>query len=188
MLRSHFYVSIINLLLGLILLCACENDINKARKLANTDDVSVDIATNVKLKYKEEGRLVVIISAPELRRYFRNENRIEFPKGFKLEFYNGGNITCTINAGFGIRDESNKQMKASKGVKVVNRAGERVETEEMVWEELKKQIRADGKVKITTPDDILYGQGLLADETFSNYTLRKITGVVSVDDNNIPSR
>ena len=188
MLQNRFLPRIIYLLLGLMVWSSCENDINKARKLANTDDVSVDIATNVKLKYKEEGRMVVVISAPELRRYFRNENRVEFPKGFKLEFFDRGSPTCTIRAGYGIRDESNKQMKASKGVKVVNRAGERVETEEMIWEELKKQIRADGKVKIITPDDILYGQGLLADETFSNYTLKKITGVVSVDDNNLPSR
>lgn len=186
--QNRFYLSLSTLFLGIMLFCACENDINIARKLANTDDVNVDIATKVKLIYKEEGRKVVVISAPELRRYFRNENRIEFPKGFKLEFFNSGTITCTITAGYGIRDEGIKQMKASKGVKVVNRSGEKVETEEMIWEELKKEIRADGKVKIITPDDVLYGHGLLADETFSNYSLRKITGIVSVDDNNLPGR
>jgi len=188
MLQKRYFQKFCCLLFGLMILSACENDINKARKLANTDDVNVDIATKVKLIYKEEGRKVVVISAPELRRYFRNENRVEFPKGFKLEFFDRGNTTCTIIAGYGIRDESLKQMKATKGVKVVNRAGEKVETEEMIWEELKKEIRADGKVKIITPDDVLFGQGLLADETFSNYSLRKITGIVSVDDNNLPGR
>lgn len=167
---------------------ACEADLDKAKELANTDDANVDIATNVRLKYKEEGRLVVVISAPELRRYFRNSDKLEFSKGFLLEFYNDGIVTCTIAAGYGMRDENFKQMNASKGVKIINRSGEKVDTEEMIWDEARKRITADGKVVITTPHDKITGFGLVSNETFSEYTLKKIVGVVSVEDNNIPGR
>lgn len=171
-----------------IFFLSCETDLEKAKELSNTDDANVDIATNVRMKYKEEGNLVVVISAPELRRYFRNADKLEFKKGFLLEFYEKGIVTCTIAAGYGMRDDNLKQMKASGGVKIINRSGERVDTNEMIWDEVRKKISADGKVVITTPHDKITGYGLLSDETFSNYTLQKIVGVVSVEDNNIPGR
>ena len=169
-------------------LLSCENDPQQAKALANTDNAQVDIAKDVRLMYKESGKLTALITAPLMHRYFRNENKIEFPEGVVVELYNNGNLTCTINAGYGMRDETTKRMDASKGVKVQNYKKEQMESEEMVWSEVAKEIRVDGKVKVTTPNDVLYGVGLVADDQFNNYTMSKITGRLSVEDNNIPGR
>jgi hypothetical protein len=102
--------------------------------------------------------------------------------------YDDGILTCTINAGYGQRDETTKRMTASGGVKVLNFKQEQMESEEMIWDEVRKEIKVEGKVKVTTPTDILYGIGLVADDRFKNYSMKKITGVVEVEGDNIPGR
>lgn len=167
---------------------ACDNDIDTARELANTDDVHMDIATDVRLLYKEKGQLTALITAPSMHRYFRNENRLVFPEGLTVELYDNGVLTSVIRAGYGQRDESVKRMVASQGVNVRNYKNEQMDSEEMIWDEVRQEIKVEGKVKVTTPTDILYGYGLEADDRFKNYTMKRITGVVEVEDDNIPGR
>lgn len=167
-------------------LISCTSNLEKARELANTDDVNMDIAENVRLIYKEKGELVAVITAPVMYRFFRNENRLVFPEGLAVELYDDGVITCEIRAGFGERDETTKKMRASKGVVVTNYKQEKLVTEEMIWDEVRKEIQANGQVKVTTPSDHITGYGLKADDRFRNYTMNRITGVVQVEDDNIP--
>lgn len=171
-----------------MMLSACDSDIEAAKELANTDDVQMDVATDIRLMHKESGRLTALITAPLMHRFFRNENRIVFPEGLVVELYDDGILTCTINAGYGQRDETTKRMTASGGVKVLNFKQEQMESEEMIWDEVRKEIKVEGKVKVTTPTDILYGIGLVADDRFKNYSMKKITGVVEVEGDNIPGR
>jgi LPS export ABC transporter protein LptC len=165
---------------------SCKSDLEKARELSNTDDVQKDIAENVRLIYKEKGQLVAVITAPVMHRFFRNENRLVFPEGLAVDLYDNGIITCEIRAGFGERDETTKKMLATKGVVVTNYKPEKLETEEMVWDEVRQEIQADGQVRVTTPTDRITGYGLKADDRFRNYTMKRITGIVQVEDDNIP--
>jgi LPS export ABC transporter protein LptC len=169
-------------------LMACKNDLAKARELANTDEAQKDVAVNVRMVYKENGQIIAVISAPTMHTFFRNENRLVFPEGLAVELYDQGEMTCNIQAGYGQRDETTKRMTASKGVVVMNNKGEKLESEDMIWDEVRAEIKVDGKVKITTPTDQLTGYGLLADDRFRNYSMKKITGVVQVQDDNIPGR
>lgn len=174
------------LLLFITGLISCSNDLEKARELSNTDDVQMDVAENVRLMYKEKGLLVAVITAPVMHRFFRNENRLVFPEGLAVELYDNGIVTCEIRAGFGERDETTKKMQASKGVVVINYKQEKLETEEMVWDEVREEIQADGQVRVTTPADRITGYGLRADDRFRNYSMNRIAGVVRVEDDNIP--
>lgn len=176
----------ITLLSFFLCFTSCSSDLEIARQLANTDDVQMDIAENVRLIYKEKGQLVAVITAPVMHRFFRNENRLVFPEGLAVDLYDDGVITCEIRAGFGERDETTKKMLASKGVVVTNFKKEKLETEDMVWDEVREEIQADGRVRVTTPSDRITGYGLKADDRFRNYTMNTITGVVQVEDDNIP--
>ena len=167
---------------------SCKNDPDEAKKFAQLEGVNVDIAKDVRLLHKELGKTTAVITAPTMYRYYKNENRITFPDGLQVELYENNIITCIIQAGYGERDESSKRMAASKGVTIVNYKQEKMESEEMVWEENTAQIRVDGAVKVTTPTDILNGYGLVADDRFNNYKMNKITGIVKVEGDNIPGR
>lgn len=64
-----------------------------------------------------------------------------------------------------------------------NSKNEIMETQELTWEMRTKRINTDKPIKIRTPDNIISGIGFDSDEDFSNYTIRKVSGVVAVDDN-----
>ena len=57
-----------------------------------------------------------------------------------------------------------------------------IETTQLTWNIRTKKIYTDKSIKIRTPDNIIYGVGFDSDEDFSNYTIRKVNGIVAVDD------
>ena len=59
-----------------------------------------------------------------------------------------------------------------------------MESQELTWNIKTKRVWTDKAIRIKTPDNIINGIGFDADEDFSNYTIRKVTGIVSVDDDN----
>ena len=95
-------------------------------------------------------------------------------------------MTAIIQAGYGERDESTKIMKASEGVVIINYKQEKMESEGLIWNESLSKINIEGKVKVTTPTDIIQGYGLESDDKFNNYTMSKITGIIKVVGDNIP--
>jgi len=49
-------------------------------------------------------------------------------------------------------------------------------TEHLIWDENRQLIYSDVKVKITTPDKVLYGSALKANEAFTWYQIPKCFG------------
>lgn len=50
-----------------------------------------------------------------------------------------------------------------------------------MWNKDSARVWTDRPVKIIREHDILYGDGLDANENFSRYTIRKLTGTLYVD-------
>lgn len=167
-------------------LTSCNNDPNAIKKFADPENIFIEVSENIRLLHKEKGFTSAIITAPVLNRYTKNENKITFPKGLQIELYQNDLMTAVINAGYGERDESTKIMKASGGVVIINYKQEKMESEDLIWNENLSKINIEGKVKVTTPTDIIQGYGLESDDKFSNYKMSKITGIMKVEGNNIP--
>lgn len=165
---------------------SCKNDPDALKKLADPENIYVEVSEDIRLLHKEQGYTSAIITAPVLNRYTKNENKITFPKGLQIELYQNDLMTAVIQAGYGERDESTKIMKASDGVTIINYKHEKMESEDMIWNESLAKINIEGKVKVTTPTDIIQGYGLESDDKFSNYKMSKITGILKVVGNNIP--
>ena len=72
-------------------------------------------------------------------------------------------------------------MSVSDQVVFVNTQGERLETEKLTWSQDSNKVFTDRPVKITRRNDIIYGQGLDAEEDFSRYTVRRVTGTLFID-------
>ncbi len=57
---------------------------------------------------------------------------------------------------------------------------ETLTTDELYWNPDTKKIYTDKPVDVKTPEQILHGIGMDSNQDFTEYTLRKVTGVVSV--------
>ena len=73
-------------------------------------------------------------------------------------------------------------MEAKEDVVVTNIKGEKLNTEQLVWDQKSGKITSDVFVKITTEDQVLMGEGLIANEDFTNYRILKPRGTISIAD------
>jgi LPS export ABC transporter protein LptC len=179
---------VVLILLGITLL-GCKNDLKEVERLSENDTLPSMYAKEVEISESEAGRIKYTLTAPELWRYEDKSGAvIKFPNGFKVVFFDSLNpsvIRTEITARYGINNESKRTMEAKNNVVVHNfQANETLNTELLIWDQNTHKVFSNTLVTITTPDKVLYGDGMESDEKFSNWTIRKPRGEMYVKDNN----
>ncbi len=163
---------------------SCKNEIAKIEELAVTPDANFDIAEEPRILYTEKGKRRALIRSTLLKKWNSENPRTEFPKGLRVVFFNGKSDTTILTANYGVNNEQTKEMKVRGNVVVVNYKNEILETEALTWVERDKKIRTKEHVKITTEDEVILGEGMEANENFTNYKIWKTTGIFSVEESN----
>ncbi|MCX6256637.1 MAG: LPS export ABC transporter periplasmic protein LptC, partial [Bacteroidia bacterium] len=96
-------------------------------------------------------------------------------------FYNPDkSVQSTLTAGHAIYKEKLELWEASENVVVVNQNGDIINSEKMFWDRKKGKIYSDEFVKITTKDEIIYGNGFEAGQSLNNWVIKQITGTVNL--------
>lgn len=168
-------------------LFGCKNNLDEIARLNQPDTVPVMYAREVSISESEMGRVKYTLTAPELRRYELPEGAvIRFPLGFRVIFFdslNPDSIRTEITAEYGINNEMAKTMEAHRNVVVTNYIKqEKLNTELLLWNQNTKRVTSDKMVTITTPDKILYGEGMEADENFNKWMIRKPRGEMYINE------
>lgn len=162
-------------------LISCENDIKTVSYYTSAKDVNLETAENVEIIYSELGKPMAKLNAPVLDHFSGENKRLEMPKGIVVHFYDSlNNVQSELKANFAIRYEKEQKMEAKNNVVIVNRQGHVLNTEHLVWDEKKERIYSDIFVKITTPDEILFGDGFESDQYFEHYEIKKLRGTISL--------
>ncbi|HXP49824.1 MAG TPA: LPS export ABC transporter periplasmic protein LptC [Bacteroidia bacterium] len=177
-------VSLILFVLGSFCLFSCENNISTVNLITAPDKTPFAVEENANIAYIDSSRTKMNLSAPIIERYGGTDPYDEFKKGFKIDFYDDSlHITSHVSANYGIkRDSKTKQiMEADNDVVVVNKKGEKLNTEQLFWDETKHTIYTNKFVKIQTATQILYGDGLKSNEDFTDYQITNIKGSVSLN-------
>ena len=184
---KHIIIKTPYVLLGvfIFLISSCENDIQKVRELTAKQDSALIIAQKVEINYTTYGIKTVLMKTPELRKYSEKneESYIEFPKGIKMYFYDkDGKVSSTLKANYSIYYEEEGRWIAKYDVEAINKKGERLNTEYLIWLRDKQTISSDQFVKITTNDGIIYGDnGFTSDQTFSNWEVINGRGTLNIN-------
>ncbi|WP_230679959.1 LPS export ABC transporter periplasmic protein LptC [Pontibacter sp. 172403-2] len=130
--------------------------------------------------FSDSARLQIKLKAP-VQQEFDNGDGV-FPKGLYVEFYGEpGQITSTLKANYGKNDKRKNLYIARGNVIVENlQKKEKLETEELYWDKNKGKIYTDKFVRITTAEEILTGEGLRANQDFTNWRILKPTGIINL--------
>ena len=166
-----------------IIFFSCNNENEKLKKISKIKIVSgVERATEVMINYTDSGFLRARIYSPLIERHSQKaEPYSEMKKGVKGFFYdNNGKIESSLTAEYAISYENRRIIIVKNNVKVLNIRGEELETEKLTWDQQKETIYTDKFVKIKTPDEILYGNGLESNQNFTRYRINKLRGRISV--------
>ena len=167
---------------ALLLFSACEkNSMDKVDLVAKKKELPSETSTNIRLLYSDSAQVRLMVSAPQLDRFVVDTNYVEFVKGVLVEFYDGrGDVETSLTANYAIQWDKEGLMEARDNVVVVNKDGEKLNTEHLKWNRNKHEIYSDEFVKITTADQILWGDGLIANEDFTEYKILNPKGQLYV--------
>ena len=177
MIRYRFLIFFITLII-----ISCENDINEIAKVHTLMDVKAETGRGVEIYFTEGEHSKIKLIAAKLLKYDIENPYTEMPEGLLLYFYDEEqNLENKLSANYGIHYEKEEKMIARDEVVAITKKGEKIETEELVWDQKAKKIYSNKFVTITTPDEIIMGEGFESDENFENYTIKKIKGEISVE-------
>ena len=160
---------------------ACVNDMAKVNRIASDKEASSEVVKNVYTTYSVKGHLRAKLRSPELVVTTMPKPGKEMPAGLEVQFYDDSlRENGKLSAKYGFNDELHNTITVRKNVVVVNVKGEQLETEELNWDMNKHILYTDKFVKITTDGEQLFGEGMEAQEDFTNYKIKKLRGTVKV--------
>jgi LPS export ABC transporter protein LptC len=97
-------------------------------------------------------------------------------------FDEAGDTSATVYAIRFMLMDGERRLEASGGVFVETPDEKTLRAEHLVWFEEERELRTPGFVRIRTPQERVQGYELVADENLENYTLRRMTGQVTVEE------
>ena len=108
-------------------------------------------------------------------------SRHKIVDGIKVDFFNeSGQTTSTLTAKSAIQNERDDKIFIREDVVVKSKSNETLETDELIWDERAKKLYTDKWVKVSTPDEVIYGYGFTSNQEFSYWEIRKVRGRFNV--------
>jgi len=168
-----------------IVVMGCENDLKEVERVSQFETLPLNTIYNSHIEYTDSGRVMMIIEAGQIDRYQGEEPQDEFSKGIRVLSYNSaGELESEITAENATNYPEKKIMEARDSVVLMDNEGKRLDTELLTWDENTGKIYTDKFVQISTPTEILYGDGLKAKQDFSSYEITNIKGRIKVEEGN----
>jgi LPS export ABC transporter protein LptC len=184
--RKSFKIvkSIAGKLAMLFLIVSCQNEVQKVRLLTQNERIPTEVQKNLDMVYTDSTYKKMSLKAPIAESYPNlEEPQREFPRGIEVEFYDDyGQANSSLTAEYALQLVNKSLWEARGNVVVINTKGEQLETEKLFWNSQEEQIYSDEFVKITTPQQVIMGEGFTADQNFSSYEISKVTGTINIED------
>ena len=166
----------------LVSLSACINDPAEVARLEDSLDDRVEVATTVRILYSDSARIRLILEAPKMYNYLSpTDPRQEFPDGMVAYFLDEQqDTTSTLVARVGVYRRRDQLITVRDSVVWQSADLQRLETEELNWNEQSQLIFTNKFVVLTQPDYIITGYGLESDAGFTNARVLQVDGRIPV--------
>lgn len=161
-----------------MLLSACEK----------TETVQVQVyegpireGENIIMLHSEKEKITVKITAKRISEFQSGDRH--FPEGVFIEFFDeAGAVSSNLSANTAFYYKAENKWKGQGKVEVKNmEKQEQLNTEELFWFPVKKNISTDKFVTIRTGQEVMYGTGLEAKQDMSEYKIQKVEGEFAID-------
>jgi LPS export ABC transporter protein LptC len=177
-LNHIFLFKSIAILFSLAMLFSCEPDLQTIEALTQQNDQPIETAANLRIVYSSNGQIQMVMEAPSMRRFAGDQPYMELPEGFLMVFYDSlFNESSRISAKYAIQYEQTNVIDARNDVVVENLSKkEMLNTEQLIWNRRSEMIYTEKFVKITTEEEVLYGDGFESDQRFDHWIIQNPKG------------
>ena len=144
-----------------IFLFSCENDLDAIQKVTYDPKSPDDVTHNLKVLYNDSGYPQIKIFAKLAETYSKPEHLTKLKNGLQVDFYSiDGEITSTMTAQYGEINFATGKVSVKDSVVLFNyKKKQRLETEELFWNQKDSTIFTDKYVLIKTEGKGITGRG-----------------------------
>ncbi len=162
---------------------SCENKTSDIEDLLSKMEIGKERAEEVEILYSDSAiiraRIVAPVMVMDLDRSSENQ---EFPEGVVVDFFDDFQQTSSTLSGlYAIRFLRKGQVIVRDSVVWESISGEKLETQELIWDEKAEKIYSDKFVVISRPSEIIYGHGFEAGQDFNNARIKAVEGRITLD-------
>jgi len=160
----------------LFFLLSCTNDPKSVQEFVLRKELPVEQIEEAELFHTQNGNIKVKIIANTINRFENSQPELILSNNLSVVFYGDSSkeksILSSENA---FIDKEKNIMIASENV-VLESNDNKLETEELIWDQHTDKIYTNCKVKITTSNEVIFGEGFTSNPDFTEYTITKIHG------------
>ena len=168
-------------ILHFTLIFSCEEPKQAKQTAAYTGPI--EEINDVKLLYSEMAMLKVKLTTPRQYRYANDDRK--YPKPVSIIFYGpAGEEVTTLRSDSGRYHKAKDLYTVMGNVVVVNKQKqEKLLTPELNWNPITKKVFTEKRVTVISQmtGEKLYGTGLDANQDFTNYSIRKPSGIFNTE-------
>lgn len=167
---------------------SCENDLSKLPGNEALKELDADRASEVTFLYSENGKTKARLYTKE---FIGNDNArppyIDFKKGVKMELFDENlQVESIVTAKTARYYNKDGNVIAKDSVVARNIKGEKLQTEELIWNRKLEKFYTDKFVRITTENQVTWGEGLEANQDFSHVIIENQRGSIPVNSSDLP--
>ena len=168
--------------IGITMLFACKTNSQQIEELSKEIDEAIVATSEVEWFYTKNGKASFKLNTSKMLRFDGEEPYIEFPIGLELHSYESdGEKDAYLRADYAIQHLSDQLIEAKGNVLLQNVKDEKLETEYLIWDDVRELIYTEEFVKITKQGQVIMGEGFESDIYFSEYTLKKSRGIINLE-------
>jgi LPS export ABC transporter protein LptC len=165
-----------------VIFYSCSNDPELVKEFISIENLPIEKIEGAEMLHTENGVLKVKIIAATIKRFKGIQPQLVFSNGLEVIFYNDSGLVKSVLIAVNAEvDEINNIMTASKNVVLISSEGNKLETEELIWDENKNKIYTDKKVVVTTDKEVIEGDNFESNPDFSEYSISKIQGTFNFE-------
>lgn len=162
-----------------LIVISCENKINiipKSDLLTLPSQTGKDILTI----YTDSGKVKLILSSPYMERFDNKEPPYsEFKYGLKVDLFDPKKGAAgSVTSKYAKFTSSTNIWELRDSVVVINEKNDRLETEQLFWNQTSDLIYTDRFVKITSADEEILGIGFESDTHLQNQRIKKVSATI----------
>lgn len=180
--KGNIYFITVLFFFATLINCSNSNVSEVIKKFEIPDSFRIEIAENIELQYSDSGILYAKIFADSMKRYpYADSPYLELIKNVHAKFYNksGKKVTSSLKAEYAKKRDKSQTISVYDNVALTNVKNETLLTSELHWDQKKKKIYTEKFVTIIRNGDTLHGIGLISNESFSRYRVKKLKGQIN---------
>ena len=152
--------------------------------ITERDSLPVMDTRGVTTLVSDSGVIRYRVNAEEWKVYDRKSPSYwAFEKGVYVEKFDSlFQVEASIEADTAYYYDKQRLWKLISNVHIQNLKGEKFDTELLYWDQTKKKVYSDKRVRIEQPDQIIYAWGFESNEQMTKYRFFKTDGIFYIDE------